>query len=244
MHKFIVMLSMVIGLVVSSSMAEAQFSRSRGASNRRGGNPSDRTGGVRNGAQIDRATLVNMVNVQKEIGLEGIELKEIEDIVLKHRGKVRNLTQEAMKIRELEQKERVEAFKRFEEKVDELSAEADKVILTHLSEGQAIRLGQILLQQQGIHAFSDAAFVKKLTITEDQLTKIHQTIEDINTIRKGAGRSSNVGSMLRIRGEKTLEATLNDVQKIKLSELKGKPFDLTIPVTEQRRGSGRGSGGR
>lgn len=165
-------------------------------------------------------------NVQKELKFTDEQSGKVRDTVMELGGKYRD---QFMALRDLPESERPA-------KVRELSkALTDDVKKAlSLSDEQAKRYDQIVLQQRGLQAFIDPDFQTKLRFTDEQKqkaselsTEARQKSEDI---RKDAGdnREELMRKFIELRKEYADKAIalLSDDQKKTWRELTGEPFEV------------------
>lgn len=124
-------------------------------------------------------------------------------------------------------------------KVTEKTAEVNRTLIATfmpkleqlLSSEQIARLKQIQLQAAGIEVWTEAVWAKELDLSEVQKSQLaelrneyRRRVDQLDgdfTVRITKTREINIE-----RDNKALEL-LNDAQKAKLAELKGKPFDVS-----------------
>jgi uncharacterized protein YajQ (UPF0234 family) len=129
-----------------------------------------------------------------------------------------------------------------------ITEENTKKIKGFLKDEQYTRLTQIDLQQRGVAgAVADKELAKKLSVTEEQTTKIRSLMTDMQAdmqeLRQSAGNDFAAMqpkiTALRAETNKKVVALLSDDQKKTWKEMTGEPF--TVPPMQ---GGGRPGGGR
>jgi uncharacterized protein YajQ (UPF0234 family) len=129
-----------------------------------------------------------------------------------------------------------------------ITEENTKKIKGFLKDEQYTRLTQIDLQQRGVAGVvADKELVKKLSVTDDQKTKIESLMKDMQAdmqeLRQSAGNDFAAMqpkiTALRAETNKKVVALLSDDQKKTWKEMTGEPF--TVPPMQGRPGGGRGN---
>jgi hypothetical protein len=134
------------------------------------------------------------------------------------------------------------------ERAREEKAKLAEILLPH----QLKRLNEIYLQIAGVGALQDEDVAKELNITADQKVKMTAVREEHSAKRRemftggggGGDREALMAKMTEMRKveDEQVLGVLTADQKAKLTEMKGKPFDL--PEGALRAGfGGRGPGG-
>lgn len=115
-----------------------------------------------------------------------------------------------------------------------------------LTDEQLKRLKQISLQRSGIRGLLDPEVIKQLSLTNDQLLKldlgsrkISRELLDASTFDDDARVLNSKVYRERIEEQKRREAeliqeVLNSEQRTKLTELKGRPFEVSPPTAAPR----------
>ena len=179
---------------------------------------------------LNAVNLINNKQVQDELKLSDEQVAKLRAITQDHWQAIRAAFQE---MKGLEPKERQ---KKLATKRAELTKQARTKILAAIDETQAKRLRQIELQQQGAAALKDKRVADALQLTEEQQTQIKAAFDEqqektSELFKKGAGQGNfreRFAKMAELRKEtetKVLD-TLNDSQKKRFEELKGKKFEL------------------
>jgi hypothetical protein len=176
--------------------------------------------------------LVGNKSVQQELKLSDEQTQKAtklaEDLRAKAREKMEGLSQEEQrgeKGREIRQA---------------LNEEAKGSVKDILKTDQLVRLDQIILQQRGLQAFADAKVQEKVSLSDDQKTKIKEIAGDIQTRQRelrqefANDRQGAMQKMMALRKEGMDKAlgVLTDSQKKSWKELTGEPFEVKF---EQRR---------
>jgi len=133
-------------------------------------------------------------------------------------------------------------------KVNEKSAEVNRGLTAKflpkleelLTSDQIARLKQIKLQASGIEVWLEPLLSKELDLTDAQQTQLTELRNEYSRRQQQLDgdfqqRFARIREMNTERDAKALEV-LNDAQKAKLSELKGKPFDVS-QLSLRRRGN-------
>ena len=118
-----------------------------------------------------------------------------------------------------------------------INDEATKKIKAFLKDDQYTRLTQIELQQRGAAALSDKDIAKKLSITDDQESKVKTIMADMQAesreIMQSAGDDRQAAmqkvTALRTETNKKVMALMSDDQKKTWKEMTGEPFTVTYP---------------
>jgi hypothetical protein len=131
-----------------------------------------------------------------------------------------------------------EQAKKLKEALDKVNAayraEMEKAIAGALDEKQNKRLKQIQLQQMGTNALNTADVAKDLKLSDEQKTKIKETVEAFTKKSRELGfQDREERQKLRTETNEKLNSVLNDDQKKAFKEMLGETF--TMP--------GRGPGG-
>jgi hypothetical protein len=204
-------------------------------------------GGFGMGLNNPYALLANP-SVQKELAMTEEQVKKVRDVTQSIQDKHKD---ERAEIQQLERgsEERREKSQALNKKVADETKEGLKGVL---KSSQEKRLNQIVMQQRGVQAFSEAEVQKKLDLKDDQKEKLKTIAEDSqNEIReafqgaRGGGPEGFQEAMKKItalRKEAMEKATsvLDDKQKKTWEDMTGKPFQIQF---QGRGGRGRRGGG-
>ena len=205
-------------------------------------------GGVRGGDMM-LLGLLRIEEVQKEIDLMPDQAEAITKINEKTREA--RPPQAGFDFREASEEQRTE----FMEKMRAFAEEQAKLVSEHLEEvllpEQLERVREIALQSQGVQAFFDPSFVKKIGLTEQQQEKIKEQQEGlrekmmaaIREAMQSGDRAAIPGKMEEVRESSLKEAksVLTPEQEKKYEEMLGEPFKM--PENAMRGGFGGGRGG-
>jgi hypothetical protein len=177
--------------------------------------------------------LLQHADVQKELKLSSQQMQKINQVVRAVREKYQ---QEFEKVRTLSPEER---RRKQTDLVKTVSQEIMSALTNVLEPGQAKRLEQIHLQQQGLKAFADPKIEKALRFTDEQKTKLKTIRDDAAKEARAlfrAGAQSNFQEALKkveqVRGEAIAKslALLTKEQKQLWQELIGAPFQVPAPA--------------
>lgn len=192
---------------------------------------------------LDQMSLIGMDQVQKELKVEEGQKEKVDALVTAHREKSRS-TLALGNFRELSEEERRKAFAEIGEKREKLNKESETSLAEILKEEQSQRLGQILLQQQGVQALASKDVQQKLKLDEKQTKDIATAFDSHNEARGKlfeAARESKSFAELRDKGaeltkkrDETVLAVLSKEQSEAFTALKGKPFTLERPTRGAR----------
>jgi Spy/CpxP family protein refolding chaperone len=224
-------------------------------------------GGFGGGIQIDVPTLLGADQVRKELTVKEEQAKKLDEILTAYREESRGLFGRggAGGGAQPTDEERAERTK----KRAELTAKVTEKLEAALEAEQKKRLGEIVLQQQGVDGLIGAPVVASLKISEEQVVKIKAAIAKRDeTLQKlmeemraaGGGRGgrgqgggqpgAGAGGEIREKMEKIRKesdtvalSALTKEQTEALEKLKGKPFELDRTGLFGRGGrGGRGPG--
>ena len=196
---------------------------------------------------LGKPILLRSEQVQKELQVSEKQKAGIDEAVTAYGQKSRQLFRGR---RDLSEDERESSAREFQKKRDVLRKDTDKKLEALLSADQMKRLNEILLQQRGVSALTDAQVVRALKLTEEQSEDIKGVIKTAReerrkllAKRRELGRDELGGireKMKQIRKDVEVQALalLTDAQKEQFKALKGEPFEL------DRRSLRRGSRGR
>jgi Spy/CpxP family protein refolding chaperone len=116
----------------------------------------------------------------------------------------------------------------------ERNAEAKKAMADVLKPDQIKRFGQIQMQQMGAMAFQNADVLQKITLTDDQKSKVKEITDDLQAQRRELfqgfqddreGTLKKMATLNKETNEKAL-AVLTDEQKKTWKEMTGEPFEV------------------
>jgi hypothetical protein len=124
----------------------------------------------------------------------------------------------------------IDAQRKVFEKSDELNrtlnAKYESQLKNLLSPQQFTRLQQIKWQHQGAESIADPDLARQLMLSEEQQEKIRQImIDHQGKLGELIGRRGNLQESIQQR-DRLLDEVLSVEQRAKLTQLKGKPFDL------------------
>ncbi|MHB1555965.1 MAG: hypothetical protein ACYC61_00660 [Isosphaeraceae bacterium] len=175
--------------------------------------------------------LLGNESVQKELKLDDQQVEKARELSDKMNEKAREARQSAQ---DLEGEERM---KKMQEVNAEITTETVKAAGEFLKPEQLTRLKQISYQQRGAQAFNDPEVAKKLNLTEDQKSAIHEiegeAREQMMALRDEFqnDREGAMKKMGEIRKQTLakIEGKLNDEQKKTWAGLIGSHFDVVYP---------------
>jgi len=108
------------------------------------------------------------------------------------------------------------------------------------SADQSKRFDQISLQAHGVHAFTSPVVVKKLKLTSDQNSTIHEIVEATRSAGAGANnKDASEQERTEARSKRAatqkehmtkVQALLTDDQKHEWKELTGEPIEIHYPA--------------
>lgn len=177
--------------------------------------------------------------VQKELKMDSEQVEKANALATEVREK---MTEVRSQLEGLEGQERMAKQQELAKPINEDAMKKAKKIL---KEEQVTRLTQIELQQRGVNAFSDPAIAKKLSITDEQSSKIKSLLADqqseMQEIRQSAGNDfqAMMPKIQALRKETNTKAIalMTDDQKKTWKEMTGEPFE--VPPMQPRRGGNR-----
>lgn len=197
-------------------------------------------GGMMGGPRGDMMllTLLRIDEVKKEVDL----MPDQEEAVGKVGEKLRETRppQADFDFREATEEQR----NAFMEKMRAFGEEQGKKVTEQLEEillpEQLDRLREIALQNQGVQAFYDPSFAKKIGLSDSQQEKLKKMQEESNTkmreemmeafqaARESGDRSAMATKMQELRDKQMEDAkgVLTDEQKKKYKEMLGEPFEM------------------
>jgi hypothetical protein len=193
-------------------------------------------GGYGGGGQGGVAYLIANPAVQKELKLETEQVEKANALAAEVREKMGDIQSQ------LDGLDRQEAMAKRQELSKPINEEATKKVKAFLKEAQYTRLTQIELQQRGINALTDPTILKKLSVTDEQKSKVSSLMTDMQSemqeIRQSAGddRQAMMQKTTELRAETTKKvmALMTDDQKKTWKEMSGEPF--TMPAMQGRPG--------
>lgn len=189
---------------------------------------------------MSKGLLLRAEQVQKELGIDADQQKKVDEVLTAARERVGR--PDFGGFRDLSEEDRRKRMEEMRAKFTEQAAALDKDLSGVLSETQAKRLDEIVLQQRGISALQDAKIAEKLGLSAAQKESLSDVFaaqremtqelfsgirdakpeerrEKFEEIQKKTGE-------LRTETEKAALKVLDDSQKTKFDELKGKAFEL------------------
>ncbi|MBT6153810.1 MAG: hypothetical protein HOL01_25595 [Planctomycetaceae bacterium] len=220
--------SVVMGLavvLVAGSTSYAQGQRGRGFRGFGGGASS--------------SALLGSEQVQKELKLSEEQIAKVKEITDASRASSRELFSG---LRDLPEEERRAKFAELREKMTKAAEETGKKVAAVLNDTQNARLGQIVLQQQGIGALASKDTAAKLSLTKDQQQQIKDLVEAQREMQRElfsglrdipqAERRAKFEELGKKREEITTETNkavmevLTAAQKTQFEQMKGEKFEL------------------
>lgn len=215
MRTFGIMALTLAAAIVSAAPAQAQGPRGRGGMGFGGG-----------------YTLLGNKSVQQELKLEGEQAEKISKTVSEINAKAREKSQD------LPQEERREKGAEIFRAANE---EVKAIAKAELKAEQLTRLEQIIRQNQGLQAFADPATAEKLSLTDDQKSKVREIAQESGTkmreiFQDAGGDRQAAGEKFRALQKESLEkalATLTDDQKKTWKELTGEPFEVKFEFRQR-----------
>lgn len=207
--KRLVPMCLALAIVVLASDPVSARQRGRGAG----------------GFGISPMMLLGQKSVQEELKLTDDQVKKVQELAEKQRGSLQEL-------RNLDQDER-------RKKMQEMAQANQKALGAILKEGQAKRLKQITLQQQGPAAFRTPEVASALKITDEQKQKMSEIQENATNQTRDLGRDEEARKKrqeLRKATNEKMMGVLTSEQKDKWKELTGEPFkgEITRPQFNRR----------
>jgi Spy/CpxP family protein refolding chaperone len=182
-------------------------------------------GGMGGGAAFLRAP-----NVQKDMKLTEDQVGKVQDVLQANREKHQD---DYAALRDASPEERPAKMATLNKTVSE---EIKKDL--GLSEEQSKRFDQISLQTRGLGAFADPTVMAKLSLTDEQKTKIRE----LGEAARAAGGAFNKDASAEERAEAAkkraetskanmtkVQAMLTDAQKTSWKELTGTPIEIQLP---------------
>jgi hypothetical protein len=174
--------------------------------------------------------LLSNASVQKELKLDDAQKDKAEALVTETREKMQGLRDQ---LSDLQGQER---FTKQQELAKPINEAALKSASAFLKPEQVKRLGEIELQQRGANALNDPAIAKKLSITDDQASKVKTILADsqseMREIMQNAGddRQAAMQKAQALRKETNTKvmALLTDDQKKTWKEMTGEPFEIVM----------------
>ncbi len=121
------------------------------------------------------------------------------------------------------------------EKIRKMMESTSGKINEVLDEGQRKRLMGILIQVNGAAAVMDPAIAKELNLTDEQRTKLH---ESMRGMRESRGENGSPEEM-HAKMDKAVMAVLTDEQQKTLESLKGEKVDIDMSKLRAAGGGGR-----
>ena len=172
--------------------------------------------------------LVGRAEVQKELKMDTEQVEKANALSADFREKMTDLRSQ------LDGLQGEEMVTKRTELMKPINEETTKKVKSFLKDDQYTRLTEIELQQRGLAAFADPAIAKKLSITEDQKSKVSAMMTDMQAdlrdIMQSAGddRQAAMKKATELRAETTKKvmALMSADQKKTWEEMTGKPFTL------------------
>lgn len=196
--------------------------------------------------------------VQKDAGISEEQAAKLKTLNEESGTAIRESMSGFGGLRDLPEDERAAKIKEMNTKRAEITAKFKSKMADILDAKQVERVDQITLQAAGNAAYTDAAVVKSLKLTQDQQDKIADLNKSYGEKRRelfpapGGGGGNNAGGggdfqeriaksreLEKIHGE-DLAGVLTADQKTQFGKMKGKEFD----VAQLRPQFGGGGGGR
>jgi Spy/CpxP family protein refolding chaperone len=183
--------------------------------------------------------LIANPGVQKELKLTTEQTEKVTALSTELREKMGDIRSK------LEGLEGQEAMTKRAELMKPINEEATKKIKGFLKDEQFTRLTQIELQQRGAQALADKEIAKKLSITDEQATKVKSILDDerseMQELRQSAGNdfASVMPKIQALRKESNTKvmALMSADQKKTWKEMTGEPFE--VPPMQRRGGANR-----
>ncbi|HVT28823.1 MAG TPA: hypothetical protein VHE81_12485 [Lacipirellulaceae bacterium] len=217
-RKLWIMVAVVAIAIMVSQVAVAQNERGRRGRGGRGG-----PGGP---GGFGGASMVHLLSVDKV--QDALKLTEEQE------SKIKAINDDM-------RKEMREEFQsgggRDREKIRKLASSTEDKINGVLDESQRKRLMGIYIQVAGAVAVMNPAVAKELNVTDEQKTKIRDTLRGM----RGARQQNLSREEMHEKMNKELMAVLTADQQKKLESLKGEKVDIDL---SELRGPGRGGPGR
>jgi Spy/CpxP family protein refolding chaperone len=174
------------------------------------------------------ANLIANPGVQKELKLTSEQIEKATALAASTREQMTELRSklEGLEGKELNDK-RTELMK-------PITEENTKKIKGFLKDGQYTRLTEIDLQQRGATALTDPAIAKKLSVTDEQATKVKSILADqqseMQELRQSAGNdfAAMMPKIQALRKETNSKvmALMSADQKKTWKEMTGEPFEV------------------
>ena len=210
LHNKLVLSVLSLMLALTVSDAQAQFGPSRGG---RGGGGS--------------AELLRDEVVQKELGLTQDQIEKIEAAQrgMRDNPEIRELFS---KMREVPSEERGAIFAQVREVME-------RQVTANISDDQKKRLGELVLQRQGMRALADDKTAESFGLSEDQRSQAKTIIEEYEGKRREVrfnrdlsdeDRDAQLEKLSAERDEK-VGAILTPQQKTAFTQKQGKVFDFS-----------------
>jgi len=188
-----------------------------------------------------KVSMIRLAQVQNELQLTDAQKTKVGEVLKSHQKRIRGLYGG---LRGLKVDERRKKLTEIRKKMRTASAEADKAIDGVLKPEQTRRLGEILLQLQGLRALRDGSVVKRLKLTAEQKTKIADLFKSQTTRQQELYRGLRAKGLtpdqrrkkykelrdkrqkLAKETEQKVTAVLTEQQQAQLKKMKGKEFKL------------------
>lgn len=230
-HLSLKLLVLFVVLIVSASWSEANAQDRQRSGRGFGGRPGfGRGGGF--GRGLDKLTLIRSEQVQKELGITPHQKEKIEVATGSIQEELRGLRSG---LRDLFGEKRDQRMAELWSLAQELNLKATKQIEDVLSQQQAERLGQIMLQLRGARTLLEMDLVQKLELSAKQQNKIRGIFEEQGEAQRemfqGASREDRRELFaqiqeMRAKGESQALAVLTQQQDSEFNRLKGEVFEV------------------
>jgi Spy/CpxP family protein refolding chaperone len=172
------------------------------------------------GMGMGSAMLLRNEAVQKELSITDEQMTKLKEVIEVPRGEGANRPN----FRDMSEEEREKAL----EEMAKRTAEQEKKIAEILDEKQVARLKQVRRQVSGATGIvNDEELAKELSLTEEQTSKIRQTVQTLRESMRELGGGGGGFAEVREKMNAEVMKVLTDDQKAKYKELLGEPFDLS-----------------
>ncbi|MGI9455320.1 MAG: hypothetical protein ACR2NU_02095 [Aeoliella sp.] len=229
------LVTLTVGLLAAALAADV-YAQGRGG-----------RGGFGGGGGTSKAALLRLDSIQEEIGLEEIQIEDIDAM----REELRGERGDRPNFRDMSEEEREQAIAAMREQAAERQKLEAEKLADILDSDQLQRLTEIFVQVAGVGALGDAHVREELNISDDDAEEISEVTrestegmrDEMRELFQSGDRDSIREKMTEIRSkiEEQVLATLTTEQQQAFEELKGEPFELS---DEDRQSLRRGRGGR
>jgi Spy/CpxP family protein refolding chaperone len=233
--------SAFLALALLALVTSAGFAQEEGRRGRRGGfgvGPGGRGGDPTMG-------LLRIDEVKAELELTDEQQAALDKLAEQSRSD--RTSRQGSNFRDMSEEERKAFIDKMQQDVAERAKQLKEKLEEVLLPGQMERLEQISLQVRGANAISDSDIREKLNISDEQIAKLAEVQESIQTTMRAkmqelfqAGDRDAMREAfgkLRKEAEENLFGVLTEDQQAQFESLKGEPFELP------ERGFGRGRRG-